>query len=89
MVKNPRGNSFRAKGMLPWDGGAGGLHGPTQQKSCLALEEGHCSSHPHADLPPSASTSLLCRFFQRRREPDQPPRPEPQELGPLNGDTGE
>ncbi|XP_062942446.1 coiled-coil domain-containing protein 69 [Cynocephalus volans] len=24
---------------------------------------------------------------KRRREPDQPPRPEPQELGPLNGDT--
>ncbi|KAL2779264.1 coiled-coil domain-containing protein 69 [Daubentonia madagascariensis] len=24
---------------------------------------------------------------KRRQEPDQPPRPEPQELGPLNGDT--
>ncbi|CAK7303164.1 Coiled-coil domain-containing protein 69 [Vulpes lagopus] len=24
---------------------------------------------------------------ERRRKPDQPPRPEPQELGPLNGDT--
>lgn len=29
----------------------------------------------------------MCHFFQRRQEPDQPPRPEPQELGPLNGDT--
>uniref|UniRef100_A0A3Q2LJF3 Coiled-coil domain containing 69 n=1 Tax=Equus caballus TaxID=9796 RepID=A0A3Q2LJF3_HORSE len=26
-------------------------------------------------------------FVRRRQEPDQPPRPEPQELGPLNGDT--
>lgn len=83
------GNPFHAEGVLPGDGEAGGLRGPAQRKSCLALEECHCSSHPHIDLPPSASTSLLCHFFQRRQEPDQPPRPEPQELGPLNGDTGE
>lgn len=73
-----------------WGGEDGrDLGGPPQRKSCLALEERYGSSHPHIDLPPSTSASLLCHFFQRRQEPDQQPRPEPQELGPLNGDTGE
>ncbi|XP_012596331.2 coiled-coil domain-containing protein 69 [Microcebus murinus] len=31
--------------------------------------------------------SCCKRPKKRRQEPDQPPRPEPQELGPLNGDT--
>ncbi|KAB1281815.1 Coiled-coil domain-containing protein 69 [Camelus dromedarius] len=53
----------------------------------LPLEESCPSIHPHADLLLSFLSSSLFHFFQRCQGPDQPPRPEPQELGPLNGDT--
>ncbi|EPY88604.1 coiled-coil domain containing 69-like protein [Camelus ferus] len=45
--------------------------------SCSALD---CVS-PGFGAPPGQLVGLRCQG------PDQPPRPEPQELGPLNGDT--
>lgn len=80
--------------MLPWDceeespKGTGHSAGLAQLEFLSCLWKNYHSIYPHINLLPSSS--LLSHFFQRRQRPDQPPKPEPlQELGPLNGDTGD
>lgn len=86
-------NPFPTEWVLPWDSEEeslrelGIVQGLAQLEFLSCLWKSYHSIYPHLNLLPSSS--LLSRFFQRRQRPDQPPKPEPQELGPLNGDTGE
>ena len=86
-------NPFPTERVLPWDCEEESLRelgveqGLAQLEFLSCLWKNYHSIYPHIHLRPSSS--LLSHFFQRRQRPDQPPKPEPQELGPLNGDTGE
>lgn len=68
----PRGGSAA----LGW--GGGGLRGSPQRKSCRALEECYCSSHPHIDShppPPPHCCAISSRDAKNQiSHPDRSPR---------------